>query len=60
MTDLVEPQERKTVIITGASRGIGLAIAKRIVERHDGEIWLDTSASLGTTFCFTLKAADPG
>ena len=40
--------------------GIGLAIAKRIVERHDGEIWLDTSASLGTTFCFTLKAADPG
>ncbi|MEZ4369697.1 MAG: PAS domain S-box protein [Polyangiaceae bacterium] len=38
--------------------GIGLSIAKRIVERHGGDIWLDTSGAEGTTFCFTLQAAD--
>ncbi len=40
--------------------GIGLAIAKRIVERHHGRIWLDTSTPPGATFCFTLRAADCG
>ncbi|MGE0321041.1 MAG: PAS domain S-box protein [Polyangiaceae bacterium] len=40
--------------------GIGLSIAKRIVERHGGDIWLDTSVTQGTTFCFTLQAADTG
>lgn len=39
--------------------GIGLSIAKRIVERHGGRIWLDTSVREGTTFCFTLKATEP-
>ncbi|MCP5368164.1 MAG: SDR family oxidoreductase [Hyphomicrobiales bacterium] len=33
MTDLVEPQERKTVIITGASRGIGHYTARMFLER---------------------------
>ncbi|MCB9587571.1 MAG: PAS domain S-box protein [Polyangiaceae bacterium] len=37
--------------------GIGLSIAKRIVERHGGNIWLDSSVAQGTTFCFTLQAA---
>ncbi|GAA5182943.1 CHASE3 domain-containing protein [Rugosimonospora acidiphila] len=34
--------------------GIGLAIAKKIVEYHGGRIWLDTSAEQGTTIRFTL------
>lgn len=37
--------------------GIGLAICKRIVERHGGEIWLDCEYRGGSRFCFTLRAA---
>jgi signal transduction histidine kinase len=36
--------------------GIGLAIAKKIVEYHGGQIWLDTATPGGTTIRFTLPA----
>ncbi len=39
--------------------GIGLALCKRIVERHGGRIWLDTSAGDATVFRFSLPLADP-
>jgi PAS domain S-box-containing protein len=34
--------------------GIGLAICKRIIERHGGRIWLDDTITEGAQFCFTL------
>jgi PAS domain S-box-containing protein len=37
--------------------GIGLTIAKRIVERHGGLIWLTSTPGQGATFYFTMHAA---
>ena len=49
-----EPYEKNPSLVTGA--GLGLAIARVIVERHGGEIWMDSSSLRGRDLCFSIPA----
>ena len=50
----LQPEEDK---VRGS--GVGLTFAKKIVERHGGQIWLESQPDRGTTFFFTLQEGQP-
>jgi light-regulated signal transduction histidine kinase (bacteriophytochrome) len=39
--------------------GVGLAVCRRIIERHEGTLSLQSDGRTGSTFSFTLRAAQP-
>jgi light-regulated signal transduction histidine kinase (bacteriophytochrome) len=43
-----------------SGEGMGLAIVKRVVERHGGRLWADSEEGLGSTFHLTLSACVEG
>ncbi len=43
-----------------AGSGLGLALAKKVVEAHSGRIWIESESGKGTTVRFTLRLAHAG
>jgi hypothetical protein len=52
---LFQPFHRVHGVDEYSGNGIGLSIAKRIVDRHGGRIWLESEPGEGTTAFFSVK-----
>lgn len=66
LTDKLDKIFERFYQVDGSSKrhfggaGLGLAIVKRIVEGHNGKIWVESKVGKGSTFFFTLPALPPG
>ena len=48
----------KVVVVTGGGSGIGLTIARPLIETHGGRIWVESAGEgQGSIFNFTLPVA---
>jgi PAS domain S-box-containing protein len=54
---LFEPFQRLHGPEQGGGHGLGLAIAKRIAERHEGRVWAESEPGKGSTFFVELPLA---
>ncbi len=57
VSKLFEPFERAHAGDNLGGFGLGLALVRRAVEVHGGEIWAETSPTMGAAFHFTLPAS---
>lgn len=58
--DLFKPFHRFHPESQFPGTGIGLAIVQKIISRHDGTLWLESSVDGGTTIFFTLNDGENG